>query len=191
MKTKIQLCALRIRTAFILLGLIGCFMSCKSKNEPEQPSQISLKEKAEEVATYLTDNYNVGDSVFFITETGETEGFIVKQNYFMEMIEIVEPEVGEEAKERSTGYNLSTVMESAKNTFWIEIFVTEPQKGSVRVEGSIAINHEFELETNIITKMEGDSITILYPSFDKSCTLRKNAGISHVYNKSFSWDLIQ
>ena len=183
-----------MKTTKVLLALcMTCciLMSCKSKSEPEQPVQINLKEIAEEVATYLTDNCNVGDSVFFITETGETEGFIVKQNYFMEMIEIVEPEVGEEAKERSYGYDFSTVMESAKDTFWIVMFVTESPKGYACVEGNIYINHKYEWDNNNITKMEGDSITIQYPSLDKSYTLRKNVGLTRVQNNSSTWDLIQ
>lgn len=166
-------------------------MSCKSKSEPEQPVQINLKETAEEVATYLTDNYNVGDSVFFLTQTGETEGFIVKLNYFMEMKEIVTPEWGEEPKERSDGYQLSTEMESAKDTFRIVMFVTESPKGYACVEGNIYINHTYEWDNNNITKMEGDSITIQYPSLDKSYTLRKNVGLTRVQNNSSTWDLIQ
>ena len=166
-------------------------MSCKSKSEPEQPVQINLKETAEEVATYLTDNYAVGDSVFFLTQTGEMEGFIVKLNYFMEMKEIVTPEWGEEPKERSDGYQLSTKMESAKDTFWIVMFVTESPKGYACVEGNIYINNKYEWDNNNITKMEGDSITIQYPSLDKSYTLRKNVGLTRVQNNSSTWDLIQ
>jgi len=185
-----------MKTIKVLLALcLTCcmLMSCKSKDsEPNQPVQINLKEKAEEVATYLTDNYNVGDSVFFITETGETEGFIVTQNYFLELIYTPEYDFGEpEPEPVLSGYKLSTEMKSKKDTFWIEMFIDEPQMGVVGVEGSIAINHKFDVEFNLITNMAGDSITIVYPSYDKSCTLRKNVGLTRVQNNSSTWDLIQ
>ena len=188
MKTNNLPSALRIRTAVILLSIIGCFMSCKSKNEPHQ---VTLKEKAEEVAAYLTDNYAVGDSVFFVTETGETEGFIVTINYFVELTEIHAYSPEEEPDTVLTGYQMSTEMKSEKDTLLIEISVDEPQKGIVDVGGSIAINHKFDVEFNLTTKMAGDSITISYPSYDKSCTLRKNVGLTRVQNNSSTWDLIQ
>lgn len=192
MKTKIQLSALRIRTAVILLSLIGCFMSCKNTNEPEQPVQINLKETAEEVAAYLTNNYSVGDSVFFLTETGETEGFVIKNNYFREIIDVAEPEWGEpEPEPVLTGYKLSTFLESPKNTFWIELFVNDPQTRYATVDGGIDINHKYIVDDFLTLKMAGDSITISYPSYDKSCTLRKNVGLTRVQNNSSTWDLIQ
>ena len=181
-----------MKTIKVLLALcITCcmFVACKSKNEPHQ---VTLKEKAEEVAAYLTDNYAVGDSVFFVTETGETEGFIVTINYFVELTQIPDFEWGEpEPEEELIGYKLLTELKSNKDTLLIEISVDEPQKGVVGVEGSIAINHKFDVEFNLTTKMAGDSITISYPSYDKSCTLRKNVGLTRVQNNSSTWDLIQ
>ena len=180
-----------MKTIKVLLALcITCcmFVACKSKNEPHQ---VTLKEKAEEVAAYLTDNYAVGDSVFFVTETGETEGFIVTINYFVELTEIHAYSPEEEPDTVLTGYQMSTEMKSEKDTLLIEISVDEPQMGVVGVEGSIAINHKFDVEFNLTTKMAGDSITISYPSYDKSCTLRKNVGLTRVQNNSSTWDLIQ
>ena len=180
-----------MKTIKVLLALcITCcmFVACKSKNEPHQ---VTLKEKAEEVAAYLTDNYAVGDSVFFVTETGETEGFIVTINYFVELTEIHAYSPEEEPDTVLTGYQMSTEMKSEKGTLLIEISVDEPQKGIVDVEGSIAINHKYDVEFNLTTKMAGDSITISYPSYDKSCTLRKNVGLTRVQNNSSTWDLIQ
>ena len=193
MKTNIQSNALRIKYAVILLSIIGCLVSCKSKeSEPEQPVQINLKEKAEEVATYLTDNYNVGDSVFFLTETGETEGFVIKNNYFREIIDVAEPEWGDpDPEEVVIGYNMSTLMESEKDTFWIELFVNDPQTRYATVDGGIDINHKYIVDDFLTLNMAGDSITIVYPTYDKSCTLRKNVGLTRVQNNSSTWDLIQ
>ena len=184
-----------MKTTKVLLALcMTCciLMSCKSKSEPEQPVQINLKETAEEVATYLTDNYNVGDSVFFVTEAGETEGFIVKQNYFLELIYTPEYDFGEpEPEPVLAGYKLSTFLESPKNTFWIELFVNDPQTRYATVDGGIAINHKYIVDDFLTLNMAGDSITIVYPTYDKSCTLRKNVGLTRVQNNSSTWDLIQ
>jgi hypothetical protein len=165
--------------------------SCKSKNEPETPSQTEITEKAKEVAAYLTDNYAEGDSVFFRTETGETEGFGVIYNDFVELITYPELEWGEIQPKPTLTYKLTTLLESKKDTFLIQLWVSKYQKDFVYVEGGITINHSYIVDPDLATNMEGDSITILSPNIDTSCTLRKNVGLVHVHNKSLSWDLIQ
>ena len=182
-------------TKVVLALCMTCCMliSCKEeKNEPNQPtppSQTSMTEKAKEVATYLTDNYAVGDSVFFVTKTGDTEGFIVRQNYFLELIYTPEYDFGEpEPEPELTGYKLRTFLESPKDTFDILISVTKSLNGSIIIDGGITINREYDFSTNY-TNMNEDSITLIIA--DKSCTLRKNVGLTRVQNNSSTWDLIQ
>ena len=181
MKTNIQSNAWRIRHAVVLLSLIGCLISCKSKeSEPEQPtppSSNALTEKAKEVATYLTDNYVIGDSVFFLKKTGETEGFMVTKNHFA-------------ANEDLSEYLLETSMESNETTFDIQISVTEPKKNFFYIDGIFKINHDADMQPNFFTREEGDSITIM-TNTGKYCILRRNVGLGFVFYKQLSWDLIQ
>ena len=182
MKTNIQSNALRIKYAVILLSIIGCLVSCKSKeSEPEQPtppSQSPLTEKAKDVATFLTDNYAVGDSVFFRRETGDTEGFKVTYNRFS-------------ANEDLSEYLLETSMESNKTTFDIQISVTEPQENFFYIDGSISLNHDSDMKPNIFTKVKGDSIIISVSGVGKKGILQKDIGLIRLFKSSSSWDLIQ
>lgn len=186
-------------TKVVLALCMTCCMliSCKEeKNEPNQPtpppSPASMTEMAKEIAACLTDNYAVGDSVFFRRETGETEGFIVAINNFVETIDYSELEWGEiEPQERLIGYDYMTFLTSEKDTLRIMLWIRESGEGMVNVLGDMTINHKMDLDSNLITNMAGDSITISYPSYDKSCTLRKNVGLTRVQNNSSTWDLIQ
>jgi len=180
MKTNIQSNAWRIRHAVVLLSLIGCLVSCKSKeSEPEQPTPPSpspLTEKAKDVATFLTDNYAVGDSVFFRRETGETEGFKVTYNRFS-------------ANDDLSEYLLETSMESEKNSFDIRISITEPFKDFFYLDGIFSLNHDSDIKPNITTVDRGDSIE-LSTNYGKCCRLRRNVGIGFVFHKRLHWDLI-
>jgi hypothetical protein len=181
MKTYIQRNSLRIKTAVVLLSLIGCLISCKSENDPEkpaQPSQNPLTEKAKEIATFLTDNYSIGDSVFFRRETGETEGFMVTQNHFSA------------TNEDLSEYLLETSMESKETTFDIRISVTEPVKDFFYVDGIFSINHDNDVKPYIYTSERGDSIIIMTNS-GKLCTLRRNVGLGYAFHHSYLWDLIR
>ena len=178
MKTNNLPSALRIKTAVILLSLIGCFMSCKSKSEPEQPSSNALTEKAKEVATYLTDNYTIGDSVFFLKKTGETEGFMVTKNHFA-------------ANEDLSEYLLETSMESNETTFDIQISVTEPMENFFYIDGSISLNHDSDEKPYLTTKVKGDSIIISVSGVGKKGILQKDIGLIRLFKNSSSWDLIQ
>ena len=81
----------------ISLCIIGCaMMACGKRNTPneptgnEDPKEQSMLERAQEFATFLTDNYQKGDSVYFthtIVSTSESfrEGFAVTVNEFHEL----------------------------------------------------------------------------------------------------------
>ena len=81
-------------------SLLAIMLTCSmlvSCNQNE-PNQEEMKQTAQELATFLSDNYQVGDSVFFETETGETEGFVVQVSEFFPMQISNEPDFGEEYK---------------------------------------------------------------------------------------------
>ena len=89
-----------------------------------EPTPEELKKKALELATYLSDNYQVGDSVFFETETGETEGFVVLGNEFTPLLISNEPEdFGEDVKFILEGYYISTVFKSENTNFLVDLLL--------------------------------------------------------------------
>ena len=89
-----------------------------------EPTPEELKKKALELATYLSDNYQVGDSVFFETETGETEGFVVQVSEFFPMQISNEPEdFGEDVKFILEGYFISTVFKSENTNFLVDLLL--------------------------------------------------------------------
>lgn len=191
-----------------LLSLcILCFalMSCNGKgNNPEEPTQVDskqLKAKALELATYLTNNYTVGDSIFFKTETGETEEFIVELNNFEELTEIVEAEGGDkemgdddndvEGQETFStnvvGYKMYTALQSKNTHIQAQLFYML-EDGKTYIEGTIVLNKKYDSDRSYTTK---DDKTIKIMIADKSCTLQKNVGIVKVYGNQHSWVLIQ
>jgi hypothetical protein len=189
MKTNIQSNAWRIKYAVILLSLIGCLVSCKSKeSEPEQPtppSQSPLTEKAKDVATFLTDNYAVGDSVFFRRETGETEGFVVRWSLLTEICGALDPENG---ISEDFAYDVSTYLESKNNFIVVDLNVYDTWPGDIEIKSQLYINRDDNHSSTTMTII-GD--TILLSSQDRSCTLLKNVGLVHVQLNGSTWDLIQ
>ena len=107
-------------------SLLAIMLTCSmlvSCNQNE-PNQEEMKQTAQELATFLSDNYQVGDSVFFETETGETEGFVVLGNEFTPLLISNEPEdFGEDVKFILEGYYISTVFKSENTNFLVDLLL--------------------------------------------------------------------
>ena len=80
----------RTKILFSLYILCCALISCDGRgNNLKEPTQMEfeqLKAEAIELATYLTDNYTVGDSIFFKTETSFP---IIKNKKSTELIDII------------------------------------------------------------------------------------------------------
>lgn len=191
---------------FLLIAL-SCMllMGCKkTKNEPETPYKDELKETALEIASYLTDNYQEGDSVYFLRTdlaTGETvtEGFVVKENIFSEMddSEIDAPrkrgneddddkDEDEDDDEDDVFYRLCTALKSARNQVLIELNVYK-ERGKICTDGFFIINASEFAEGRTIKK--DGQLTIVED--EMKCTLRKNTGVVSVLGKKYSWELVE
>lgn len=194
-----------MKTTKLFLGILLCctLFSCGgSGNRPEEPTQEEqneMKEKALELATFLTDNYSVGDSVFFTTETGEKEGFVVSQNRFEELNEIIEGE-GEEPEEDdindegeepfsvvAAGYKMVTKLQNTSNTILIELFYMS-ENGKAYTDGAIVLNNKWSTERSYVT-VNDETVTIRQS--DRSCTMQKNIGIISIFVNKHYWNLIQ
>lgn len=153
---------------------------------PNEPTPEELKQKALELATYLSDNYQVGDSVFFETETGETEGFVVQGNEFIPLQISNEPDYGEDVKFILEGYYISTVFKSENTNFLVELFLKSNEYPKVICRASI--NDWMYFEEPVITVTEE---SIFFCQSDIRFTLSKNVGLVQVSGKGHTWTLKQ
>ena len=167
---------------FTIMLLCSVLVSC-NQNEPD-PEE--MKQKAVELATFLSDNYSKGDSVFFVTETGKTEGFVVKAS------ELFTKQISdEELKFILEGYAIYTILESSNKTYFdIEMHLnsyTPPVYPEVY--GNISISYNWGSSSNgePITTVKEDSIFI--NRGDESCVLVKNVGIVSISSRDHTWTL--
>ena len=163
--------------------LMCCMLVSCNQNEP---TTEELKQKALELATYLSDNYQVGDSVFFETETGETEGFVVLGNEFTPLQVSNEPDFGEDVKFILEGYYISTVFKSENTNFLVELFLKSNEYPKVICRASI--NDWMYFEEPVITVTEE---SIFFCQSDIRFTLSKNVGLVQVSGKGHTWTLKQ
>lgn len=181
-------------------ALISCDGSGNNLKEPTQMEFEQLKAEAIELATYLTDNYTVGDSIFFKTETGETEGFIVELNYFEELAEVFEAEgddkeMGDDEDDKGeeifsnnvVGYKMCTALKNENAHIQVKLFYML-ENGKTYIEGTIVLNKNYDLDRSYTTR-DGETIKIMVA--DKSCILQKLVGIVKVCGNQHSWELIQ
>ena len=171
-----------MKKLFLFAVMAVVLVSC-NQNEP---TPEELKQKALELATYLSDNYQVGDSVFFVTETGETEGFVVQVSEFFPMQISNEPDFGEDVKFILEGYYISTVFKSENTNFVVDLFLKSNEYPKVICRASI--NDWMYFEEPVITVTEE---SIFFCQSDIRFTLSKNVGLVQVSGKGHTWTLKQ
>ena len=171
-----------MKKLFLFAVMAVVLVSC-NQNEP---TPEELKQKALELATYLSDNYQVGDSVFFVTETGETEGFVVQVSEFFPMQISNEPDFGEDVKFILEGYYISTVFKSENTNFLVELFLKSNEYPKVICRAYI--NDWMYFEEPVITVTEE---SIFFCQSDIRFTLSKNVGLVQVSGKGHTWTLKQ
>ena len=172
-------------------SLLAIMLTCSmlvSCNQNE-PNQEEMKQTAQELATFLSDNYQEGDSVFFVTETGETEGFVVQVSEFFPMQISNEPDFGEEYKLIFQGYRIATALKSKNTLLYVKLelnSLTPPVYPEVN--GTVRINGDWG-NVEPITTVKEDFVYI--DNGDMHCTLAKNIGIVQVSGKGHTWTLKQ
>lgn len=174
---------MKVQHSLLAIMLTSSMLVSCNLNEP---TPEELKQKALELATYLSDNYQVGDSVFFETETGETEGFVVLGNEFTPLQISNEPDEGEDVKFILEGYYISTVFKSENTNFVVELFLKSNEYPKVICRASI--NYWMYFEEPVITVTEE---SIFFCQGDIRFTLSKNVGLVQVSGKGHTWTLKQ
>ena len=167
-------------------------MACGNRNNPDVEKQQMAK-RAQELATFLTDNYQKGDSVFFMhtdlaTNECDKEGFIVDLCDFRELQYEAEPETFQQVViVEFCGYKLVTFLQNDKHAFYVDI---THQKGDkqIRTDGFFEINYFSEIACCRMTEQDDE---ISFSLNDTYCVLKKNIGIVSFGNKDDQWELVE
>ena len=187
-----------------VLFMASClFTSCHHDDGPSKEVVQKMKETAQEWATYLSDNYQLRDSVFFLRtnlETHETqvEGFMVVWSDILELSYEREADdlTGYQHEEDDSNFSLyiygyETVVSLMNNesplSVDLEVKYNE-ETDQIYERSNVNINNSpcFEVGHYMIDK---DLITIT--SCDNTCTMQRNVGIVRFSNDQYSWESIK
>ena len=184
------------------LFLASClFASCHHDDGPSNDMIKKMKETAQEWAAYLSDNYQVGDSVYFLrtdlaNHETQVEGFVVKGSEFFERgYEEEDDLLVYRDEENATfsyvveGYSDVVVLKNASSYLLVDMSVSyDGEEDTFYEYCHLYINHNTCFETSHHT-LDKDYITIT--SCSDSCTMQRNVGIIKFSNDQYSWELIE
>lgn len=193
-----------MKTTNLIFSLFAmCILMACNRNAPgiNEKVQRQMQQIALDNATFIIDNYAVGDSVWFkrtdlLTQESATEGFVVTMNVFQELVETIEPDVysegdegGKKFEEMSVGYLLKTALQSTNNTFLVTM-ITCVADDKVTTIGMFNHNADFG-GSNLSQK--GDTIDLICLSNNKSCTMQRYVGIVTINdaNTNETWKMIE
>lgn len=173
--------------------IIACtLMACGNRNNPDVEKQQMAK-RAQELATFLTDNYQKGDSVFFMhtdlaTNEKNKEEFVVNSCDFTELQYEEEPETfQQETAIVFVGYKLTASLQSNENILYVNI-THRKVDGRIRTDGFFILNGRWDNWDCRMTE-QGDEIRL---SFNGTyCVLKKNIGIVSFCNEDDQWELVR
>ena len=179
---------------FIISSCIiaSTLMACGNRNNPDVEKRQMTK-RAQELATFLTDNYQKGDSVFFmhtdlLTNEKNKEGFVVNSCVFQDLIDEEEPETFEqEINMVFWGYMLTASLQSKENILYVNI-THRKVDGRIRTEGFFILNGRWDNWDCRMTE-QGDEIRLSFN--DTYCVLKKNIGIVSFCNEDDQWELVE
>lgn len=192
-----------IKNLFVLSLLCCALFACKEKNAPDD-SVKEMKEKTEELATYLTDNYAAGYRISFLTETGETDVFVVERVFFHELLingqlggggdhgvgDDDEDEDDDEVDDPYiAGYMLEFSMRNkAYQEFCIMIRCSNSQ-GPIEVHPEFFMTDHHDEWSRFEWSIEGDMLTI--KRGNSLCRMQKNVGLTYFQFADNTWTLMK
>ena len=180
---------MKILKFFFVIGLLGICLSCTNRLTPSQEEEIDAKVR--ELATFLTDNYSVGDSLYFQhmvwdKETkkyfaDETRGFVVTENYIKPYSKtILGTEDAEGLVSQEDGYKLITILQGGTDKLYIELTCAWQNKKYIFYVGTFLINDMKDDGYNGVLTDDPDVIKLGH--MDATCILQRNVGIIEWWN---------
>lgn len=195
------------QTKFIIsLLLATClFASCHNNDGPSRDDVKKMKETAEEWKPYLSDNYQEGDSVFFLrtdlaTQETKVEGFMVKTSFFFERGYEREDDPSSYKNEENAsfsyvveGYTDAVALSSPETRMSVELDVdyNEDNKSIYENCGLCIIYNRNFYSCFEVRHMTIDEEYIIVTSCSDSCTMQRNVGIVRFSNDQYSWESIK
>ena len=172
-----------MKRIIFILCTAGLLAACNTNNpEPEELNEI--QKIGRELATFLTDNYTEGDSIYLTTESGDKEGFIVYENHYSE-IRISSVKDGSLSDVQYC--IIETKLRNAENTLRVIIKVLRERAG-ISVWGEIYTQPRDSLHHGTLT--QSDSEVRIETEDGRLCILQKNKGIVSISTKDGkSWKL--
>ena len=187
-----------------VLFMASCLLvSCHHNDGPSRDVIKKMKETAQEWAAYLSDNYQVKDSVFFLRtnlETQETqvEKFRVVGSDFYELAYEQESDdmrgyLHEEDDSNFSlyiyGYTVGVQLYNREHYLGVSMSVTYDEDiDQIYERSNVNINNSPCLEVSHQT-IDKDYFTVT--SCSDSCTMQRNVGIIKFSNDQYSWELIE
>lgn len=190
----------------ISLFLVSCFFaSCHNNDGPSRDDIKKMKETAEEWKPYLSDNYQEGDSVYFLrtdlaTQETQVEGFVVEASLFFERGYEQEDDLLSYKDEENAsfsyvieGYTDAVKLSSTQTRMGIELEVdyNEDNKSIYENCGLCIIYNRNFYSCYEVRHMTIDEDYITVTSCSDKCTMQRNVGIISFSNDQYSWELIE
>ena len=189
------------RIIAVLFMALCLFASCHHDDGPSNDMIKKMKETAQNWMPYLTDNYQVGDSVYFLrtdlaTKETQVEGFVVETSIFFERgYEEEDDLLSYRDEENATfsyvveGYSDVVVLKNASSYLLVDMSVSyDGEEDTFYEYCHLYINHNTCFETSHHT-LDNEYLTIT--SCSDSCTMQRNVGIIQFGNDQYSWELIE
>ena len=186
----------RVRYLTLLCMALFVWVACKNSGPSKNDIQ-SMKEQAMKVATYITDNYQKGDSVYFvrtdlISDEKQIERFVVAWSELNELGYYSEQEKEEDELIREIeGYNVAFKMENKENQLTFDYNNSFDSDSHKIVETSfIRINQpQHSIDDEPIHSFKNDYLIVMWAK-DK-CTMQRKVGIIRFSNDQYSWELVE
>ena len=191
----------RIKFISILCLVVCLGASCDNNNGPSKDDIKKRKETAQNWMPYLTDNYQVGDSVYFLrtdlaTKETQVEGFVVETSIFFERgYEEEDDLLSYRDEENATfsyvidGYSDEVILKNTGSFLYVNLSVSYDGEEDTFYEYcrlNINFNSCFEVPHYMI---DPDYINVTTCS--DSCTMQRNVGIIKFSNDQYSWESIK
>ncbi|MBQ9296906.1 MAG: hypothetical protein IJ204_06870 [Paludibacteraceae bacterium] len=191
----------RIKFISILCLVVCLGASCDNNNGPSKDDIKKMKETAQNWMPYLTDNYQVGDSVYFLrtdlaTKETQVEGFVVETSIFFERgYEEEDDLLSYRDEENATfsyvidGYSDEVILKNTGSFLYVNLSVSYDGEEDTFYEYcrlNINFNSCFEVPHYMI---DPDYINVTTCS--DSCTMQRNVGIIKFSNDQYSWESIK
>lgn len=191
-----------IKFIALLCFISGLFVSCESG--PSQEDLKKLRDMEAEWASYLSNNYQEGDSIYFLRtdlETKETqiEGFLVKYCFLAELAYDVEDDNMIEDQNENEGSlsryisGFEDLVEMRNKNDFITISLSadfnDEEHDYEIIETCYVYINNFSCDMISHHTIDNDLFTITTCAAE--CAMKRNTGLIQFCNDQYSWALVQ